>query len=86
MMFRNRSISKLSISTTSSKNIKPKISIRGILLSLNGTPKASAGKGKKFSNPSNYQLPRTTTVIEKENSTDGSNPEELDGKSDISIS
>jgi hypothetical protein len=85
-MHRNRSISRYSISTTSSKNFKPKISNRAPVLGLSGTPRGSAGKGRKFSNASNYLLPRATTVIEKENSTDGSNTENLDAKSDISIS
>jgi hypothetical protein len=86
MMHRNRSISRVSISTTSSKNFKPKISNRAPVLGLNGTPRGSAGRGRKFSNASNYLLPRTTTVIEKENSTDGSNSNGLDAKSDISMS
>lgn len=73
----------MSISSTSSKNFKPKISNRVNLLGLAGTPKGSA-RGRKFSNASNYLLPRTTTVVEKENSTDGSN--ELEAKSDISMS
>jgi hypothetical protein len=72
MMHRNRSISRVSVSTTSSKNFKPKISNRAQLFGLNGTPRGSAGKAKKFSNASNYLLPRTTTVIENENSADGS--------------
>ena len=84
MMKRNRSISRVSISSTSSINFKPKISKRAPLLSFSGTPRGSAGRGKMFSTASNHLLPRTTTVIEKkENSTDGS---ELDVKSDISIS
>lgn len=85
-MHRNRSISRYSISTTSSKNFKPKISNRALVLGLSGTPRESAGRGGKFSNASNYLLPRATTVIEKENSTDGSNTEDQDVKSDISIS
>ena len=77
---RNRSISRVSISTTSSKYFKPKISSSITLLSLKGIGKGSVGGGKKFSPNSNYLLPRTTTVIEKENSTDGS---DQDAKSDI---
>lgn len=87
MIHRNRSVSRMSISSTSSKNFKPKISNRVPLLGLNGTPRGSASRGgRKFSNASNYLLPRTTTVIEKENSTDGSDSKELDAKSDISMS
>ena len=85
-MHRNRSISRYSISTTSSKNFKPKISNIAPVLGLSGTRRGSAGRGRKFSNASNYLVPRATTVIEKENSTDGSNTEDLDAKSDISIS
>ncbi len=86
MLNRKRSVSRLSISSTSSKNFKPKISNRVPILGLNGTPKGSASRDKKFSTASNYLLPRTTTVIEKENSTDGSDSKELDAKSDISMS
>jgi hypothetical protein len=88
LLNRNKSVSRMSMSSSSSKNFKPKISNRVNILNMSGTPRGSAGRGKKFSSASNYLLPQTTTVIEKENSTDGdgTNSKEGDAKSDISIS
>ncbi len=60
-------------------------------LNAGGSSRGSVGRSRKFSNASNFLLPRATTVIEKGNSSENESsgtppPKEYDAVSDISIS